>query len=159
MQDTPSVQKAYYQSPIGILELSAQEDAVLRIDFSEDVIEVNSFTFPVLERCIQELDEYFQKKRKEFSVPIQLEGTDFQKRVWKQLQTIPFGHTETYMHIAQRIRKPTAMRAVGGAIHHNPVAIIVPCHRVIGSNGSLTGYAGGIWRKEWLLKHEQDFSE
>ena len=92
--------------------------------------------------------------RRAFDLPLDLHGTDFQRRVWRQLRTIPYGQIITYQEIANAIDKPQAVRAVGAANARNPISIIVPCHRVIGSDGSLTGYGGGIWRKEWLLKHE-----
>ncbi|MZP30696.1 methylated-DNA--[protein]-cysteine S-methyltransferase [Heliobacterium undosum] len=108
-----------------------------------------------LQACVQQLDEYFQGARQSFSLALALQGTAFQRRVWEALAAIPFGETRSYREIAEAIGNPKAVRAVGGANHNNPVGIIVPCHRVIGSDGSLTGYGGGLWRKEWLLNHEK----
>jgi methylated-DNA-[protein]-cysteine S-methyltransferase len=102
----------------------------------------------------EQLAEYFAGERQQFDVPIKLVGTPFQQRVWQELERIPFGTTITYAQLAQRVGKPTASRAVGNANGRNPVSIIVPCHRVIGADGSLTGYAGGLDRKRWLLDHE-----
>ncbi|MBN1332792.1 MAG: methylated-DNA--[protein]-cysteine S-methyltransferase [Synergistales bacterium] len=109
---------------------------------------------PLLEQCRSQLDEYFAGARKSFDLPLLLQGTPFQKSVWEELAKIPYGKTLPYSEIADLIGKPKAVRAVGGANHSNPVSIIIPCHRVIGKNGSLTGYGGGLWRKQWLLEHE-----
>jgi methylated-DNA-[protein]-cysteine S-methyltransferase len=100
------------------------------------------------------MDEYFNGNRKTFDLPLDLQGTDFQKKVWLELQKIPFGKTISYKELSLRLGDIKAIRAVAAANGANPVSIIVPCHRVIGSNGSLTGYAGGLWRKQWLLDHE-----
>jgi methylated-DNA-[protein]-cysteine S-methyltransferase len=103
---------------------------------------------------VEELEEYFQNKRTAFTVPLCLDGTDFQKRVWTALRTVPYGKTASYLDMANEIGNPKAVRAIGGANSRNPISIIVPCHRIIGKNGTLVGYEGGLWRKEWLLKHE-----
>jgi methylated-DNA-[protein]-cysteine S-methyltransferase len=103
----------------------------------------------------EQLADYFAGKRREFDVPIKLAGTPFQLRVWQELVRIPFGTTITYAQLAQRIGKPTASRAVGHANGRNPISIIVPCHRVIGADGKLTGYAGGVDKKQWLLAWER----
>jgi methylated-DNA-[protein]-cysteine S-methyltransferase len=108
----------------------------------------------VIEQCILELDEYFNKGRKFFTIELNPSGTEFQKRVWNELLTIPFGKTVSYEALAIRIGDIKAIRAVGLANGQNPIAVIIPCHRVIGKNGDLTGYAGGIENKEWLLYHE-----
>ncbi len=103
----------------------------------------------------KQLTEYFEGTRKEFDLPFQFRGTPFQRRVWDALRTIPFGTTVTYSEIAGDVSAPDAVRAVGAAVGRNPLSIVVPCHRVVGSNGSLTGFAGGLERKHWLLEHEQ----
>ena len=108
----------------------------------------------ITEQCKKELAEYFSGCRKVFDLPLDPQGTDFQKDVWQCLSKIPFGESVTYLHIAKMVNKPKGSQAVGGANGRNPISIIVPCHRVIGANGSLTGYAGGIERKLWLLNHE-----
>lgn len=110
---------------------------------------------PLLLETQKQLQEYFDKKRKIFELPIYMEGTPFQKKVWEALRTIPYGEIRTYKDIAEQIGNPKACRAVGGANHNNPIAIIVPCHRVIGTGGKLTGYAGGLKIKEKLLKIEK----
>jgi len=148
--------KAYYKSKIGPIEIGGTEDGILSLDFVKGEFRNNSEIPPCLKECIEQLDEYFRGKRKEFSVNLLPEGTDFQKKVWNELRKIPFGETVSYKDIAISIGNKKATRAVGGAIGKNKIGIIIPCHRVIGSDGSLTGYGGGIWRKKWLLKHERD---
>jgi methylated-DNA-[protein]-cysteine S-methyltransferase len=105
-------------------------------------------------QCKGELEEYFAGKRKDFNVKLDLQGSDFELRVWDQLLKLRYGNTCSYKHIAQQLKNPEASQAVGLANGKNPVSIIVPCHRVIGKNGKLTGYGGGLWRKQWLLEHE-----
>lgn len=102
-----------------------------------------------------QLDEYFAGERADFDLPVALRGTPFQMRVWEALREIPYGETRSYQEIAQRVDSPRAVRAVGGANGRNPVAIVIPCHRVIGADGSLTGYGGGLWRKEFLMNLER----
>ena len=141
-------------TPVGILRLSASDDALTRIELVRRASPEKSPLNDVLKRAVRELNEYFSGKRSSFSITVNFDGTDFQKRVWKALQRIPFGHTRSYGQIAHSIGKPAAVRAVGGACHRNPLMIIVPCHRVVGASGSLTGFGGGLPMKEWLLKHE-----
>ncbi|RAW03503.1 cysteine methyltransferase [Pseudochryseolinea flava] len=143
----------YYESPVGTLLIESQDDAITTVNFLKDIRRQPIVT-PVITQCIEELDEYFYKGRKFFTVEIQLNGTDFQKRVWNELTTIPFGTTTSYEDIALRIGDIKSIRAVGVANGQNPIAIIVPCHRVIGKNGDLVGYGGGMDNKEWLLHHE-----
>ncbi len=114
---------------------------------------------PFFEQLKTELQEYFGGSRKTFEVPLQLTGTDFQKGVWEELLKIPFGSTRSYMQQAIALKNPDAIRAVAGANGANHIAIIVPCHRVIGADGSLTGYGGGIRRKKWLLEHEGKYKQ
>ena len=111
----------------------------------------------LLDRTAEELSEYFDGKRTEFNIPIIPEGTEFQKQVWQALLKIPFGFTTSYGALAKQLQKPGGARAVGAALNKNPLSIIVPCHRVIGADGSLTGFAGGLRRKHWLLSHEKRF--
>jgi len=108
-----------------------------------------------LKECVQQLNEYFAGDRKEFSIKLQLEGTNFQKKVWNQLMKIPYGKTASYKEVAAAIKNEKAVRAVGSANGRNNIAIIIPCHRVIAHDGTLGGYGGGLWKKEWLLDHEQ----
>jgi methylated-DNA-[protein]-cysteine S-methyltransferase len=142
----------YYTSPIGIVAISSKEDAITSVLFTETAGQ--SLQSPILSNALEQLDEYFANKRNSFDLPLAPEGTDFQKRVWNELLTIPFGKTTTYLDMAKRLGDEKVIRAAASANGKNPIAIIIPCHRVIGSDGKLTGYAGGLWRKEWLLKHE-----
>jgi methylated-DNA-[protein]-cysteine S-methyltransferase len=143
----------YYESPAGLLKITSVENGISEVIFTTEKEEAENRT-PVVDQCIEELDEYFHRGRKFFSVELNLQGTVFQKKVWNELSTIPFGTTVSYEELAIRIGDIKSIRAVGLANGMNPVAIIVPCHRVIGKNGDLTGYAGGLERKEWLLYHE-----
>lgn len=146
---------AFYNSPIGWLRISATSENIVRLDFWDSDPDQDAQSLPLLENCIRQLDEYFQKKRRRFDLSLSPPGTAFQKMVWQRLLDIPYGTTSTYLEIARRIGDPKAIRAVGGANGKNPIAIIIPCHRVIGASGKLIGYGGGLWRKEWLLKHER----
>lgn len=147
--------KTYYHSEIGIIEIAGTETGIETILFVEKADVNNSLSVPtVLEECRQQIEEYFQAGRREFSVKLLPKGTDFQLQVWEKLREIPFGQTWSYRQLAIAIGNEKAVRAVGNANSKNKLNIIVPCHRVIGSNGTLTGYAGGLWRKKWLLKHE-----
>jgi methylated-DNA-[protein]-cysteine S-methyltransferase len=115
---------------------------------------IQNATIDPLPAAARQLKEYFAGKRREFDLPLRMEGTEFQQRVWRELTKIPFGETRSYGQLAKRLNNPNGSRAVGLANGRNPIAIIVPCHRVIGADGSLTGFGGGIDRKEWLLTHE-----
>ena len=143
----------YYESPVGTLLIESEDSAITTVNFLKDSRR-DSFITPAIEQCIEELDEYFYKGRKFFSVELLLRGSDFQKKVWNELTTIPFGKTTSYEDIAIRIGDIKSIRAVGLANGQNPIAIIVPCHRVIGKNGDLVGYGGGMENKEWVLHHE-----
>ncbi|MBU2507470.1 MAG: methylated-DNA--[protein]-cysteine S-methyltransferase [Bacteroidetes bacterium] len=149
----------YSGSPIGQIKITADNIAVNSILFVFDDTELEpESSNDVLHQCKKELNEYFSGKRKEFTVSIDQEGTEFQKEVWNELLNIPFGKTKSYLDMAKNLGDANKIRAVGSANGKNQISIIVPCHRVIGSNGELIGYAGGLWRKEWLLKHEREFS-
>ncbi|WP_282154587.1 methylated-DNA--[protein]-cysteine S-methyltransferase [Cytobacillus gottheilii] len=153
-----------YQSPLGLIEITGTEQGIVSILFFEeqagDPVPVDSDIVPAaMKQCLQQLDEYFKGERMEFSFPFDFAGTDFQKKVWNALTTIPYAKTGSYKQIAVAIGNEKAVRAVGMANSKNPISIAVPCHRIIGSSGKLTGYAGGLWRKEWLLKHEQTMAE
>lgn len=144
----------YYQSEIGLLEIRGSEQGIGSIAFVESRAAKDSDSHLLLQDCVVQMDEYFRGTRREFSVTLDLQGTDFQKQVWQYLVTIPYGQIVSYHEIAIALGKPKGSQAIGNANGKNPIPIIVPCHRVLGSNGKLTGYAGGLWRKEWLLKHE-----
>lgn len=143
-----------YDSPIGIIEITASDDAVLSIMFADSAKETD-FKPEVLKKTIRQLDEYFRGTRRDFDIKYEMQGTEFQKRVWKALTEIPYGETMSYKEMAVKIGNEKAARAVGSANSKNAISIIVPCHRVIGSDKSLTGYAGGIDRKKWLIEHER----
>jgi methylated-DNA-[protein]-cysteine S-methyltransferase len=151
----------YYDSPLGILEISGTDSYLTSVGFQDAVkkatpkLPITEKTGQPIEDCILQLNEYFAGSRQKFDLPIRHEGTVFQHTVWKALETIPFGMTTSYIGIARQIGNEKSVRAVGTTNGNNRFAIIVPCHRVIGSNGHLVGYAGDIWRKEFLLEHER----
>lgn len=144
---------AYYESPIGLVELGGTDRILTSLYFVE-VRRAVAHPTPLLKLAVRQLQEYFELERRKFELPLEMAGTEFQQSVWQTLQKVDFGTTMTYQDIAIALEKPKAIRAVGAANGQNPISIIVPCHRIIGSNGKLTGYGGGLWRKEWLLKHE-----
>ena len=149
------MQHGRLKSPIGTVEVSVNESgAVTAVSFVDEVAPVVGETGQACARAVTQLDEYFRSERRRFELELEPEGTDFEYRVWSAVQRIPFGATDTYGEIARRLGGPDAARAVGHANARNPIAIIVPCHRVIGSDGDLTGYAGGLDRKKWLLDME-----
>ncbi len=151
---------AYYDSPVGLLKLIADDTAIIELSFaknSEDNIPFNSIsrsTSPIINQCIVELNEYFTGNREVFNVQIKPLGTPFQERVWNKLLSISFAKTVSYASLATELGDIKSIRAVGTANGKNPIAILIPCHRVIGSNGHLVGYGGGLWRKKWLLDFE-----
>ncbi|NTW33854.1 MAG: methylated-DNA--[protein]-cysteine S-methyltransferase [Bacteroidetes bacterium] len=147
------MEKTYYLAPIGLLEITGSEKGVASISFTPKVESVIQNP-PCLRDCVKQLDEYFNGKRKVFNIEFDLEGSDFQKKVWTEIYKIPFGKTKSYNDIAKKIGNTGAVRAVGHAAGKNPVPIVIPCHRVIGSDGKLVGFAGGLWRKKWLLDFE-----
>lgn len=144
---------AYYDSPIGLIEIGGTSEGVTSLFFVEERRR-GAVSNAVCDEAVKQMAEYFEGSRHEFDVPIALRGTEFQREVWQGLRSITYGQTVSYGDLARSIGKPSAVRAVGSANGDNPISIIVPCHRVIGSDGGLTGYGGGLERKEWLLKHE-----
>ncbi|GEO07764.1 methylated-DNA--[protein]-cysteine S-methyltransferase [Segetibacter aerophilus] len=150
----------YYQSPLGLLKVAGTEHYITEISFiDEQNTPVNTTSdHPLLHQCIEELIEYFNGKRLSFDMPVHQKGTDFQSKVWGELLNIEFGKTISYMTLAKRLGDPNCIRAAAASNGKNHVCIVVPCHRVIGSNQSLVGYAGGLWRKKWLLDHENKFA-
>ena len=149
--------KAYYKSPLGPIEIVGARDSILSLDFVDKELAGDADLPFCLKTCLKQIDEYFTGKRKEFLLKLDPQGTNFQKLIWQQLEKIPFGAVVSYGEIASIIGKPKASRAVGSANGRNPISIIIPCHRVIGSDGRLTGYGGGLWRKEWLIRHEKGY--
>jgi len=164
---------AFINSPLGITKIEGDQDgiavisctssnSVLEADLSQVKIDINqdqekqiSKEIPEeLIKAVTQLQEYFEGTRKEFTFKLNPQGTDFQKKVWQELLHIPFGKTISYLDLAKKLGDVKAIRAAASANGKNPLWIVVPCHRVIGTDGSLTGYAGGLWRKQWLLEHE-----
>lgn len=143
----------YYYTYAGRIGIAEEDGAITHLIFSERDWTVEETD--LIKETKRQLDEYFAGKRKEFDIPTRLEGTEFQKRVWEELRKIPYGKTVTYKDIAEAVGCPKGFRAVGLANNRNPISIIYPCHRVIGSNGSLTGYGGGLDVKEKLLELER----
>jgi methylated-DNA-[protein]-cysteine S-methyltransferase len=144
---------AYYESPIGLIEIGGTAEGLTWLAFVESR-RAGFESHALLDQAVQQLTEYFDGTRRVFELPLLPGGTEFQRRVWGQLLQVPFGRTASYQDIARAIGRPRAVRAVGAANGRNPISIVVPCHRVVGSDGGLTGYGGGLWRKEWLLRHE-----
>ena len=147
------LESARVSSPVGILEITGSTQGIRSIMFIDEHSEPTSIP-DILVDCVKQLSEYFAGTRRKFDLQLDPVGTDFQLRVWQQLQTIPFGKTISYLDLARLTGSEFNTRAVGNANGKNKINIVVPCHRVIGSSGKLTGYGGGLWRKEILLKHE-----
>ena len=145
-------------TPIGVLKLCSDEQHLQSISFDAEFVERAIQIPDVLIKAQQQLEEYFSGKRQVFDLPLNPEGTDFQQRVWKQVAAVSYGATKSYLEIAREVGSADSCWAVGMANGRNPLPIIIPCHRIIGQNGKLTGYAGGLERKKWLLLHEQRFS-
>jgi methylated-DNA-[protein]-cysteine S-methyltransferase len=146
----------YYHSPVGLLKISGTEHFISEVSF-HDTSQKNVSSKdmpPQVIQCIEQLIQYFNGQRRTFELPVSQEGTAFQQDVWNQLMIIPFARTISYIELARKIGDHKATRAVANANGKNHVAIIVPCHRVIGANKELVGYGGGLWRKKWLLEHE-----
>jgi len=147
--------RACYHSEIGPLEVVGNPKGILTITFVEKEFTPDRVLPACMKECLRQLDEFFKGRHQKFSVPLLLEGTEFQKTVWRQLQKIPYGQTASYGDVARAIGSPQAFRAVGNANNKNRIPLIIPCHRVIGSDGKMVGFGSGIWRKEWLLGHEK----
>lgn len=148
------MEKAWLQTPLGLLKIEGNDDGLTAVVFSDEVQQTTTQIPLKLRDAVGQLQEYFDSKRHSFDLPLNPKGSDFQKRVWQHLQSIPYGKTKSYQSIANELGDPKVIRAAASANGKNPIAVIIPCHRVIGSDGSLTGYAGGLHRKKWLLEHE-----
>ncbi len=148
------MESAYLHSPVGTLEIKGDENGLASVHFLDSDEKTTTSISKFLQPTIDQLLEYFEGGRTKFNLKLNPEGTPFQKKVWEQLMDIPFAKTVSYLEIANRLGNPKVIRAAASANGKNPIAIIIPCHRVIGSEGSLTGYAGGLHRKKWLLDHE-----
>jgi len=164
MSDSSIEDFCYYQSPIGLVRMGETEGFLTRADFvaqshesEHSQSESISNSSNLLKDACRQLDEYFEGRRQKFDLALKPHGTDFQRSAWKSLLSIPYGETRSYLQQAEFIRNPKAIRAIGQANSRNPISIIIPCHRVIGKNGSLTGYAGGLDRKTRLLALEHRF--
>lgn len=147
----------YYHSPVGLLKISGTEEFISEVTFhdtSQKTAGNKKHMPPMLINCVEQLIQYFNGQRRVFELPLNQAGTPFQQEVWNLLVTIPFGKTISYLDLARKTGDSKATRAVANANGRNNIAIIVPCHRVIGSNKDLVGYTGGLWRKKWLLEHE-----
>lgn len=158
-----NIEIVYYQSPVGVLEIRSTGSSISDVLFinswkgakiNESELSFIKSKSPVIKNCIKQLDEYFAGTRTEFTIHTSQVGTAFQQTVWAELCKIPYGRTISYLELSKRIGNVKAIRAVGTANGNNSICIIVPCHRVIGSNGDLIGYGGDLWRKKWLLEHE-----
>ena len=162
-----NIEIVYYQSPLGVLEIRSNGNSISDVLFlnswkgtkvNEEELNFVAPKSPVIKNCIKQLDEYFAGKRTVFNIHMAQVGTAFQQTVWKELCNIPYAKTISYLELSKRIGNVKAIRAVGTANGNNSICIIVPCHRVIGSNGSLVGYGGDLWRKKWLLEHEAKYA-
>lgn len=147
------METAFIHSPLGITKIEGDENGISVISVLSEGKETKKIP-TVLAEAVTQLQEYFEGKRTEFNFRLNPQGTEFQQKVWQELLQIPFGKTTSYLDLSKKLGDVKAIRAVASANGKNPLWIVVPCHRVIGSDGSLTGYAGGLWRKKWLLEHE-----
>lgn len=145
---------ATIKTPLGFAKIEGDENGISSITVLDEDIELSKLIPKALESCVEQLQNYFDGSSKEFDIKLNPNGTDFQKQVWQSLRNIPYGKTISYLELSKRLGNIKAIRAVANANGKNPLWIVVPCHRVIGSDGSLTGYAGGLHRKKWLLDHE-----
>lgn len=144
---------AFINSPLGIIKIQGDENGISIISVLSEG-ELSTKIPKELQEAVSQLQEYFEGKRQDFEFKLNPKGTDFQQKVWQELLNIPFGKTMSYMDLSKKLGDVKAIRAVASANGKNPLWIVVPCHRVIGTDGSLTGYAGGLWRQKWLLEHE-----
>lgn len=145
----------YMQSPVGVLTLAQEGEALSHLLFGRvELLGAQEEASPLLEEAKRQLGEYFAKGRRAFDLPLAPKGTAFQMRVWQALQSIPYGETRNYQQVAEMAGSPKACRAAGMANHNNPLSILIPCHRVIGKDGGLTGYGGGLEAKRFLLELE-----
>lgn len=151
--------ECFINSPLGITKIVGDENGITSITVLDTEEEITTVIPEELQDCVYQLNEYFEGARKQFNLKLNPTGTDFQKQIWQLLQRIPYGKTTSYLELSKIYGDVKAIRAVANANGKNPLWIIVPCHRVIGSDGSLTGYAGGLYRKKWLLDHESPIKQ
>ncbi len=152
------LERAYFRTPIGFLEVTGTSRGIKTIEFLNFRVKIYRVPHD-LRPCVDQLQEYFAGKRRTFDLPLDLEGSSFQISVWKEMMNIPYGQTISYLELAEKSGFPKAFRAVGHANGSNPLSVLIPCHRVIATDGKLTGYAFGLWRKKWLLEHENAFAQ
>lgn len=156
--DSMTLTTTYYSSPVGLLRISGTEHFISEVHFMKEEemesAQPSTVLSPLVLQCVEELIQYFNGHRRQFEVPVHQEGSVFQQKVWNELSGITYGKTISYLELSKRLGDTKAIRAAASANGKNNVAIIVPCHRVIGSNQTLVGYGGGLWRKKWLLDHE-----
>jgi methylated-DNA-[protein]-cysteine S-methyltransferase len=153
------VEECIIKTPLGFTKILGDEFGISSVTVLNSEEKVSEIIPEVLDDCVYQLNEYFNGERKQFNLKLNPEGTDFQQTVWMALQTIPYAKTYSYLDLAKKLGDVKAIRAVANANGKNPLWIIIPCHRVIGSDGSLTGYAGGLHRKKWLLDHENPYKQ
>ena len=146
-------------TPLGFAKIVGDSEGVSEVSILNSEAQESQNIPESLNNCVQQLQEYFRSERQEFDLKLNPKGSDFQKTVWEALLNIPFGRTRSYMELSKELGDPKAIRAVANANGKNPIWIIIPCHRIIGSDGSLTGYAGGLQRKQWLLEHENHIKQ
>ena len=156
MQET---QTTYYKTPIGTAKIVGNKNGIQAVSVLEEDIDTSKEIPKCLQDCVTQLEDYFEGKTNNFNLKLNPQGTTFQKKVWNELLNIPYSKTRTYLEQSKALGDVKAIRAVASANGKNPIWILIPCHRVIGSDGSLTGYAGGIWRKKWLLAHENPIKQ
>lgn len=147
-------EQCFFKTPIGTARIVGNQEGISEISVLNEEADSTQLVPEVLLECVKQLTEYFEGERKNFSIKINPKGTEFQKTVWDELLNIPFGKRTTYMKQTLKLGNEKAIRAVASANGKNPIWIVIPCHRVVGTDGSLTGYASGLWRKKWLLEHE-----
>ncbi|WP_310555220.1 methylated-DNA--[protein]-cysteine S-methyltransferase [Flavobacterium sp.] len=147
------METCFINTPLGIAKIVGDENGISEISVIDDG-KISNKIPEILQEAVAQFQDYFEGKRTDFFLKINPKGTDFQQKVWQELLNIPFGKTINYLELAKKLGDPKVIRAAASANGKNPLWIVVPCHRVIGTDGSLTGYAGGLWRKKWLLEHE-----
>jgi len=148
------METAYYKTPLGVARLTEEDGFITSVYLLDEEVEIKPPVTPLLKKAAQQLDEYFAGTRKVFDLPLKQQGSNFQQGVWEQLSKIPYGTTISYLQQSKLLNNPLGIRAIASANGKNHLVIVVPCHRVIGADGSLTGFGCGLWRKKWLLEHE-----
>lgn len=153
------MEQVIINTPLGQSKIIGNENGISSMVVLDNDMSLSKYIPEELKNCVDQIEQYFKGTRKEFELKLNPEGTEFQKRVWNELLNIPFGKTISYLDLSKKLGDTKAIRAVAAANGKNPIWIIIPCHRVIGSDGSLTGYAGGLHRKKWLLDHENPYKQ